>query len=520
VPTLVPPRRDQGVLGIPVDDARRGVTVSGAPASTEKARSFGGGVRVLSIGIAATGLLTFAFFSIASHVLNATSYGRVTLLWSVMFVTISVIYRPIEQLLSRTIADQNARGLNEHFLRFAGLIQVGFCALFLGVALPLREEVVANTFNGSSFLYWVLVTGTLLYAASYFARGWLAGHKYFGLYGGLVLMEATSRLAFGIAAAVGITSGQNAVALGIAAAPFVSLVVVPAAFARRDVALLEVRGSRGGSPTDSTVKGDAADGVEEAAEGLSLRHGVSFVIAVAGVMLAEQVLLNVAVLTTNATVGHALAGIVFSVMLIARAPLQLFQAVQTSLLPHLAGLEATQGHAAFSRAIRYTLLVIAGFAGAVALALLLIGPFAMSHLFGQHYQYGRIGLAIVGVAVGMHLASGTLNQAALARGHARGASLIWIGAGLACVIFNLAPLVSDHVLRAEVGYLFGTLLLISGLSLLYRFTSPPSGDAEHGVGSHGARSRGVSRLDERARPRTTSMRWRAWGSGTAAATNA
>ena len=46
-------------------------------------------------------------------------------------------------------------------------------------------------------------------------------------------MEATSRIAFAIAAAVGITHGQSAIGLGIAAAPFVSLVVVPAAFARR-----------------------------------------------------------------------------------------------------------------------------------------------------------------------------------------------------------------------------------------------------------------------------------------------
>jgi len=45
----------------------------------------------------------------------------------------------------------------------------------------------------------------------------------------------------------------------------------------------------------------------------------------------------------------ALAGIVFNVLLITRAPLQLFQAIQTSLLPHLAGLETTRGHAAFAR---------------------------------------------------------------------------------------------------------------------------------------------------------------------------
>ena len=76
----------------------------------------------------------------------------------------------------------------------------------------------------------------LAYAASYFARGWLAGHQWFGFYGGLVFLEALSRLAFAVAVAVGIAEGQSAVALGMAAAPFVSLVVVPWAFSRRPAA--------------------------------------------------------------------------------------------------------------------------------------------------------------------------------------------------------------------------------------------------------------------------------------------
>ena len=59
-------------------------------------------------------------------------------------------------------------------------------------------------------------------------------------------------------------------------------------------------------------------------------------------MLAEQTLINAAVLTADATATNAaVAGFVFNALLIARAPLQLFQAIQGSLLPHLAGLNAT-----------------------------------------------------------------------------------------------------------------------------------------------------------------------------------
>ena len=101
-----------------------------------------------------------------------------------MFVVASVIYRPIEQLLSRTIADRRARGLTGgHNLRVALLIQAAFALTFLVVALALRDLLQNDLFDGSAALYWVLVVGVLAYAASYFARGFLAGHQRFELYG-------------------------------------------------------------------------------------------------------------------------------------------------------------------------------------------------------------------------------------------------------------------------------------------------------------------------------------------------
>ncbi len=177
-----------------------------------------------------------------------------------------------------------------------------------------------------------------------------------------------------------------------------------------------------------------------AADELSLRRGSGFAFSVSGVMLAEQTLLNAAVLTVDATsADHALAGVVFNVLLIARAPLQLFQAIQTSLLPHLTGLEVTEGHEAFARAIRVTVLAIAAFAGAVALGLLAIGPPVMQHLFGQHHAYNRFGLALIGLGMGMHLTSGALNQAVLARNQARTAAVCWLMAAAVFVLWMLLP---------------------------------------------------------------------------------
>jgi len=425
-----------------------------APAAASS--SYGRGARILSLGIATTGVVTFAYFSVASHVLSDPDYKAVSLLWSVLFITVSVIYRPIEQLLSRTIADRRARGLeHDHPLRAPLVIQGGFALAFGAAALALRGPIEDGLFDGSATLYWILVVAVLAYAASYFARGWLAGHQWFSLYGGLVLCEATSRLLFALAVAVGIAEGQTAVALGMAAAPFLSLVVVPLAFARRPSA------------------------GERRADTLGVARGGRFAVAVLAIMLAEQTLLNAAVLTTDLTAEDAVvAGFVFNVLLIARAPLQLFQAVQGSLLPHLAGLEAraaqpaspagTSGRAEAHRAVRVTVLAIAGFALAVAAGLVAVGPWAMGVLFEDAATYGRWGLALVALGMGFHLMAGTLNQAALARDHAGRAAAAWLLAALAFVGWLVAPAIDDELLRAEVGYVGAAALLCGMLALVYR----------------------------------------------------
>jgi O-antigen/teichoic acid export membrane protein len=451
-----------------------------AAAEQERARqkspgSYGSGARILSIGIASTGVLTFAYFSIASHVLGEVSAKRLDLLWSIMFVIISVIYRPIEQLLSRTIADRRARGHEQHSVRVPIAIQASFALVFLILALALHEVLIDDVFDHYAALYWVLVVGTLVYAASYFARGWLAGHEYFGLFGGLVLIESLSRLCFALAVALGIAHGQTAVVLGIAAAPFVSLVVVPMAFARRSSELRGKPEMEELEELDAALAGPGTESVEEAvsADELSLRRGSGFAFAVSGVMLSEQTLLNAAVLTVDITSTNvALAGIVFNVLLIARAPLQLFQAIQTSLLPHLTGLEATEGHEAFAKAIRVTVMAIAAFALATALGLLAIGPPVMKTLFGQSFEYGRVGLALIGLGMGMHLSAGALNQATLARNQARTAATCWIAAAVVFVVWMMLPLVSEELLRTEIGYLGATSLLALMLSFVYRRGAP------------------------------------------------
>jgi O-antigen/teichoic acid export membrane protein len=444
------------------------------PAATASAsggkRSYGSGARILTIGIASTGILSFLYLALASRELSATDYGHVSLLWSIAFVILSVIYRPIEQLLSRTIADRRARHQQGHTLRTPALIQAAFALTFLVVALALRPQIENHLFGGAASLYWILVIGVLAYAGSYFARGWLAGHERFAGYGGLVLLESTSRFLFAVLAVIGITSGKTAIAIGIAVAPFVSLTVVP--FAIRRMARDErspVPASANVPVLDAASEGPAHAEIEETSADLSLRRGTGFAISVFAIMLAEQTLMNASVLVVDHHSGAALAGFVFNVLLIVRAPLQLFQAVQTSILPHLTALEAREHGDAFAHAIRVTVLAIAAFAGVCALGLLAIGPWAMQTVLGDKgFHYERGGLALVAVGMGFHLVAGTLNQAALARGRAAQAAAAWLVCAILFVGWVASSIVESEVLRVEVGYFGAAFLLSCLLYALYR----------------------------------------------------
>ncbi len=413
-----------------------------------------GGARLLTLGIASTGLLTFLFFSIASHALGDSEagreqYGEISRMWAILFTAMCVFYRPVEQLLSRTIAVARARGEAHPPLREPLLIQAGFAALLVVAAFaakgPLEDQI------GSDSLFYLLVGAGLAYAASYFARGFVAGHEWFALYGGLVLFESVARILFPIAALVGITTGQVAVACGILAAPLASLLVVPWAIRAA---------TRSMAAAPATVRAPATSGPASG----GLRAGGSFAVAVALIQLGEQTVVNAGVLLTDDALA---AGLIFSALLVTRAPLQLFQAVQTTLLPHFAGLVATGSPQEIAQVMRKAVGLIVAFAALVAVGLLLLGGFVMPLLFdGQEPPVG--GLAIVAAGMGAHLVAGTLNQAALARGHAWAAAACWMGAGAFLVAWMLAAPIDDALLCAEVGYATSAALLALLLSGIYR----------------------------------------------------
>jgi O-antigen/teichoic acid export membrane protein len=335
------------------------------------------------------------------------------------------------------------------------------------LALALRGPIQDTLLEGNETLYWVFFTSVLFYAASYFARGFLAGKQEFGLFVALILSESCFRTIFAVLVAFSVLSGQGAVAIGITAAPALSLLVVPFAFAHK---AQKHKAAAAAAPVPAPAAGDA---------GFSLKHGGGFAAAVFLIMFSEQAFLNAGPLIIRGLQGATEAGIIFNILMLARAPLQLFQSISTSILPHLTSLHTSDDPDApreFSHTVKMVLMGIVGFTALVAVVVLIAGPKCMHIAFGKEGTYERLGLLLVTFGMGLYLASVTLNQACIAQGQVRRAAVRWITCAAIFIAWNFVPLVSNEQRRVEVGFLIAAGVLFLLLFWVYRHPHAHKGD--------------------------------------------
>jgi O-antigen/teichoic acid export membrane protein len=411
----------------------------------------------LAVGVGLTGIMTYGFFLVASHTLSKPDYGQITLLWSAVFITISTLCCPIEQLLSRQVSERMAKGepVNQT-IRVAATIQLGVSLCFVVIALALRDPLQNDLFDGNETLYWIYFSAVIFYAVSYFARGFLAGSQRFGMFVGLILSESCFRTLFAVLVAIGLLSGQSAVAVGIVAAPILGLIIVPTIFFRHHQA---------GKVAPVPVP---ADGEEH--EHFSIRHGGGFAAAVLLVMFSEQVFLNAGPIIISSLQGAEAAGYIFNVLMLARAPLQLFQSISTSILPHLTRLHMSDdpdSDREFGHTVHRVLLGIVAFTALVAVVVLIAGPKCMQIAFGKKFTYDRVGLLLVTFGMGLYLSSVTFNQACVAMGQVRRCAGRWITCAMVFIAWNFLPIISNEQRRIEVGFLVAAAVLFVLLWWVY-----------------------------------------------------
>ncbi len=432
-------------------------TNGSAPEAASATREYGKTARFLALGVGLTGIMTYGFFLVASHTLSKTDYGQITLLWSAVFITISTLCCPIEQLLSRQVSERMAKGepVNQT-IRVAATIQFGVSLCFAVVALALRGPLQNDLLDGNETLYWVYFSAVIFYAVSYFARGFLAGSQRFGMFVGLILSESCFRTLFAVLVAVGVLSGQSAVAIGIVAAPVLGLIIVPTIFFRHHQA---------GKVAPVPV---ASDGEEH--EHFSIKSGGGFAAAVLLVMFSEQVFLNAGPIIISSLQGAEAAGYIFNVLMLARAPLQLFQSISTSILPHLTRLHMSDdpdSDREFGHTVHRVLLGILAFTALVTVVVLIAGPKCMQIAFGKKFEYDRLGLLLVTFGMGLYLASVTFNQACVAMGQVRRCAGRWITCAAVFIVWNFLPIISNEQRRIEFGFMLAAAVLFVLLWWVY-----------------------------------------------------
>jgi O-antigen/teichoic acid export membrane protein len=141
------------------------------------------------------------------------------------------------------------------------------------------------------------------------------------------------------------------------------------------------------------------------------------VLPLAGSQALAQLLVNggpIAVALLAAPGQEAEAGRFLAALLIARIPLFFFQAVQSSLLPGLARLEAVGDRTGFTRLVRRLAGVVVALGLAAVVGAWVLGPWAVRLGFGADFALGRRDLALLAAAAGAVMLAHVLAHAAIA----------------------------------------------------------------------------------------------------------
>jgi O-antigen/teichoic acid export membrane protein len=400
---------------------------------------------LLSSAMVMSGVLTLAFQVLAARSLGAQAYGQIAVLWGFVFICAIVLFRPIEQTMSRGIADRVARGeAPASVLRSGGAL----CAVLLVAAAATGaaawSPISHHLFLGNNLLTAMLLAGTAGYGLSYLARGLIGGARWFPGYGLVLMVDAGVRLA--VAAPLVFVASQDLAAVSIVVAALAGG-AVPLWVGRRRLR----RTLSGGSSSE-----------------FRLGSALAFAGPAGVIAAADQLLVNGSPLLVRIDGGASskAVGIVFAATMLVRAPVYVFQGLAASLLPNFTRLQAAGDARRFRRSVLEAGAVLALIGVLIVAGASLIGPGAM-RVFGADFHAGRTSLALLGTGVAFYLVASVFSQALLSLDRASHAALAWAVAGvLFVVVYTVAS--GDPLLRVSSALAVATFvnMIAVGSSLL------------------------------------------------------
>ena len=392
-------------------------------------------------GLVVNGIMSYVFLGIAARTLGVDAFGPLSVLWALIYLVGPGFFLPLEQEVSRSLANRWARGVGVGpLVKQAGLLGTALIGALVLTTLVAAPLLLDHLFDDQVLILIGFVLAILGYSAVHLARGTLAGLGRFRGYALFFVYENSLRVAAAIVLALlGVdTAGPYAVAVGLAPGVAIGL------------ALLGEHDLASDGPPAPWGELGAALGSLLAASVLTAFLLYAGVLAVE--LLADE--------SESDKAGVFLAGLAVS-----RVPVFLFQAVQAALLPKLSALAGAGRFHEFRDRLRRLLAAVGviGVAGVAGAALL--GPFLIDILFGDDFVLTRLDLGLLALSSAAFMLAVALGQALIALEGQSRVAFGWLIGVLA--FLGITAMGDDLFLRVEAGLAAGSAVaavVIGGLA--------------------------------------------------------
>jgi O-antigen/teichoic acid export membrane protein len=406
------------------------------------------GTLAVGVGLLLSGVTSYVFLSLSSRALGAEAYAPLGLLWTAMFLLGPGLFLPVEQEVSRALAERAAQQEGgAPVIRKAGLLAAGLLgAVLLGIALA-SPALLDKLFDDQILLLLGLAIGMVGTAAGHLARGACSGQNRFRAYAVFLGADGVLRVAMcGALVAAGVDeAGPYGVAVGLA-----PVLAVPIALWGEKELL-----KPGREATWKEVSGALATLLVGSILSFTLINGSPLAIKYFGTEAEE------------ADAGRFLNGLI-----IARVPLFLFQAVQASLLPRLSSLAGAGRIAEFRNGMWNLMMVTVAIGGIASIGAFAVGPQVVLLMFGEEFELDHRTLGLLALGCALYMIASALGQAVIALSGHRWVALSW-AIGVVAFVVTAAVAADDLFLRVELGLLAGSgaAVLAMALALIARLGS-------------------------------------------------
>ena len=397
-------------------------------------------------GLMITAITTYIFLIIVRQALpDDHVYSAFNAFWGFIFVAGPGLFLPLEQEVGRALAHRTAQGVGGGpLVHRAARLGAMLTAIMAIAAVATAPLYVKSFFHGDWLLIASLAVGLFGFAFMHLTRGTLSGNGRFRPYGMILAIDGAAKLM------ASIVLWQ----LGVHTAGPYGLCIALSPFLATGIAL---RGQHG-----LLQEGPPAPYSE-----LSTSLGWLLAGSLLMQVLGYSVLLGVGVLRhhRDARVAAGLSSAFF----VGRIPPLLFQAVQGTLLPKLAGLAGTGRHDDFKRGLRQLMVIVIAIAALGTAGAFAVGVPVGKLLFGANkFNVTAVNLGLLVAGNGVFIIALTIAQALIALHGHKEAAVAW---GIGVVAFLIgAVAISDLALRVEIGFLAGSVVttLVMAWALLRR----------------------------------------------------